>query len=82
MTSVIDCACTCPTYYGRNNKKGNAVEMLRWQKENTIPYEQACGRYEEETRGKIILGLHYHYNRLEYCNEYQKLVDKCRKEEV
>ena len=81
-TSVIDCACTCPTYYGRNNKKGNAVEMLRWQKENTIPYEQACGMYEEETRGKIILGLHYHYNRLEYCNEYQKLVDKCRKEEV
>ena len=31
--SVIECASICPTYYGRKNKKGDAVEMLMEQKE-------------------------------------------------
>ncbi|MCL2822077.1 MAG: thiamine pyrophosphate-dependent enzyme [Firmicutes bacterium] len=32
--SLIDCLSSCPTYYGRKNKKGDAVKMLEWQKEN------------------------------------------------
>ena len=81
--AVIDCASTCPTYYGRNNKKGNAVDMLRWQKENTVFYDEATGMFDEQLEGKIVLGLLYHNTkRPEYCEEYQKLIDRCRKEDV
>ena len=32
--SIIDVASVCPTYYGRKNHKGSAVDMMKWQKEN------------------------------------------------
>ena len=80
--SVIDCACPCPTYYGRKNKKGDAVDMLKWQKKNTINYEQAQSPFDEELRGKIVMGLLYHHNRAEYCDEYKKLVERSRKEDA
>lgn len=79
--SVIDCVSVCPTYYGRKNKKGDAVDMLQWQKENTINYDQAQSLFDEELRGKIVMGLLYHNNRPEYCRQYQDLIDKCREEE-
>jgi len=81
--SVIDCASTCPTYYGRGNKKGNAVDMLRWQKENTVFYDEASGMFDEQLKGKIVLGLLYHNtSRPEYCEEYQRLIDRCQKEDA
>jgi len=79
--TVIDCASICPTYYGRKNKKGDAVDMLKWQKENTINYEQAQSLFDDELKGKIVLGLLYHNNRPEYCRQYQDLVDSCQKED-
>lgn len=79
--TVIDCVSVCPTYYGRKNKKGDAVDMLTWQKNNTILYEQAQSLFDEEVRGKIVMGLLYHNNRPEYCKQYQDLVDGCRKED-
>jgi len=79
--SVIDCVSICPTYYGRKNKKGDAVDMLRWQKENTINFDQAQSLFDDELHGKIVMGLLYHNNRPEYCRQYQELVDKCREED-
>ncbi len=79
--TVIDCVSVCPTYYGRKNKKGDAVDMLMWQKNNTILYEQAQSLFDEEVKGKIVMGLLYHNNRPEYCKQYQDLVDSCRKED-
>ena len=79
--TVIDCVSVCPTYYGRKNKKGDAVDMLMWQKNNTILYEQAQSLFDEEVKGKIVMGLLYHNNRPEYCKQYQDLVNNCRKED-
>lgn len=55
--------------------------MLQWQKENTINYEQAQSLFDDELKGKIVMGLLYHNNRPEYCRQYQDLVDGCRKED-
>ena len=35
--SLVDVYSVCPTYYGRKNRKGDAVDMLKWQRENLIP---------------------------------------------
>jgi len=34
--SIIDCLSACPTYYGRKNKKGSILDMLKWQKDNAF----------------------------------------------
>lgn len=74
--SVVDCASVCPTYYGRKNKKGSAVEMVRWQKENAVDFETASKKTPEELKGKLIIGLTHHDNREEYTVKYQKIIDK------
>ena len=78
--SIIDCASTCPTYYGRKNGKGDAVEMLRWQKENGITQEGAGLASAADMQGKLIIGLLAHINYPEFTAEYQKLIDKLARE--
>ena len=74
--SIIDCAAACPTYYGRKNKMGNAVEILRWQKDNAITQEGMSPSSITDLRGKLIIGLLAHTNYPEFTAEYQKLIDR------
>ncbi|MEG1889080.1 MAG: thiamine pyrophosphate-dependent enzyme [Lachnospiraceae bacterium] len=74
--SIIDCASICPTYYGRKNKKGSAVEMMTWQRDNAVMQEKAATMSPEEMKGKITIGVLAHTNYPEFTVEYQKLIDK------
>lgn len=78
--SLIDCASVCPTYYGRKNKKGSAVDMMKWQKENAVMQEQAAKMTPEELQGKMIIGVLAHNNYPEFTVEYQKIIDRLAKE--
>ncbi len=75
-TSVIDVASTCPTYYGRKNKKGDAVRMMQWQKDNTVRLEKAASMAPEELAGKIISGVFVNEDRPEYCEQYKLLCER------
>ena len=77
--SVIDCVSQCPTYYGRKNHKGDAVDMLRWMKENAITFEKAAAD-TEAAKGKIVYGLMSQDDRPEYCESYAKLQERAGKE--
>ena len=57
--SVVDCASICPTYYGRKNKKGDAVDMLRWQRENTYFVERGAPKEGQDVSGKLLAGRFY-----------------------
>ena len=76
--SVIDCMSVCPTYYGRKNKKGDAADMIRWQRDNCIDSADARGMMPDELEGKLIIGETYHRNRAEYTGDYQELIDRCK----
>ena len=76
--SIIDVASLCPTYYGRKNKKGSAVDMMRYQKENTVMVEKAKTMTEEELEGKIVVGVLRDKEAPEYSEEYSKLVEKVK----
>lgn len=78
--SIIDCASICPTYYGRKNKKGSAVDMMKWQKENAVMQEKANEMTPEELKGKMIIGVLAHNNYPEFTVEYQKIIDRLAKE--
>lgn len=80
--SIIDCASLCPTYYGRKNKKGSVVDMMKWQRDNAVMQEKAATMSPEELRGKLIIGVLGHTNYPEFTAEYQKIIDKLAEERV
>jgi 2-oxoglutarate ferredoxin oxidoreductase subunit beta len=77
--SLVDVYSVCPTYYGRKNHKGNAVDMLRWQKDNLIPTARYYNMPEEERAGKKLIGILSYNDYPEYTEEYAKLVKAYRK---
>jgi 2-oxoglutarate ferredoxin oxidoreductase subunit beta len=77
--SIVDVYSICPTYYGRKNKKGDAVEMLKWQKENLIPTNRWYTMSEEERVGKKLIGILSRNDYPEYTEEYAKIIEQCRK---
>ena len=72
--SIIDVASVCPTYYGRKNKKGSAVDMLKWQKENAVTMEQAAKMTPEELHGKLPIGVLHHAQYPEFTYKYNELI--------
>lgn len=78
--SIIDCASVCPTYYGRKNKKGSAVDMYKYQRDNAVMQEKALTMTAEELKGKLVIGVLAHTNYPEFTAEYQKIIDRLGRE--
>lgn len=74
--SLVDAYSVCPTYYGRKNKKGDAVEMLKWQRDNLIPMNRFNVMTPEDLAGKKPIGILAENDFPEYSEEYQKLIDR------
>jgi 2-oxoglutarate ferredoxin oxidoreductase subunit beta len=71
--SVVEAVTHCHTQYGRRNDLGGAVEMLRWQKENSVRIEKARAMGEEELRGKITIGVLIDRELPVYIQEYKRI---------
>lgn len=74
--SLIEGVSVCPTYYGRKNKKGSAVKMMTWQKENAVDVKKAASLSEEELSGKIIIGELKNTPKEEYTERYECIIEK------
>lgn len=73
--SFIETLTTCPTYYGRKNKKGDAIDMMANLKEitvNKVAYEKLP---EEQRKGKIVIGELYKGHRPEYTDKYNQIIE-------
>ena len=77
--SLVDIYSICPTYYGRKNKEGDAVEMLKWQKDNLIPTARYYSMSEGDRAGKKLIGILSFNDYPEYTEEYAKVIAACRK---
>lgn len=73
--SFIDCYSVCPTYYGRKNKKGDAVAMINWQKEHGVPVKAWEKLSEEQREDKYPVGILSQIDYPEYTAEYQKIIE-------
>lgn len=76
--SIIDCLTICPTYYGRKNKKGGAVEMMKFQKENFITSEAAKNKSAEELQDKRVIGIVTENSFPELTEEYARLIERAK----
>ena len=63
-------------YYGRKNKKGDAVEMLKWQRDNYVTIEQYSRMSDEEKKGKFCYGKFSECERPEYTKQYDTIIEK------
>jgi 2-oxoglutarate ferredoxin oxidoreductase subunit beta len=72
--SFIEAISQCPVSYGRRNKMGDAVDMLKWQKENSVNVRAAAKLAPEELQGKILTGILHMAPRLEYTKAYDELI--------
>jgi 2-oxoglutarate ferredoxin oxidoreductase subunit beta len=77
--SVLEIITPCPTIYGRYNRLGDAVAMLRTQCENSISVEESRKMKPEELEDKIITGVFVNKDIPEFCEEYDLLIERAQK---
>lgn len=76
--SFIDIICGCPTYFGRKNKIGGPVELLQWQRDNAVTIKDAKALPPDKLVNKLVIGEFADYRTPEYCQEYQKVIEKAQ----
>jgi len=54
--AFIEVISQCTTQYGRRNRLGDGVQMMRWLRQNSIKRDKAKGLDKEELNGKFIVG--------------------------
>lgn len=78
--SFIEALTTCPTYYGRKNEKGEAVDMMTYFKEHAVNVAAWNRLSEEQKVGKFIVGELYKNPRPEYTAQYDGIIESLSKE--
>ncbi len=73
--SVVEIFTQCPTYFGRKNKLGNAPDMLQIFKDRTVPVGSPK---KAEDPSLMERGIFVDIDRPEYCDEYQKLIERAQ----
>jgi len=74
--SLVEALSPCPIAYGRRNKLGGPVDMLKELKESSISIERATSKEETELEGKTITGVIYQDEVPEYAAEYYRSIGK------
>jgi 2-oxoglutarate ferredoxin oxidoreductase subunit beta len=77
--SVVEVISHCPTLYGRYNRIGSAVEMMKRQKEDLIPAARAKSMTPEELKGKIVIGVLMDKELPIYQDEYAAMRSRAQK---
>ena len=75
--ALIEILENCNTYYGRPNKIG-LLDLLQWEKGNTVNTKAAERMTPEQLEGKILTGLLHESDRQEYVAQYENLVSRAR----
>jgi 2-oxoglutarate ferredoxin oxidoreductase subunit beta len=74
--SLIEVIVNCQTYYGRPNDLKTPIKLLKWQKENAVSIKAAAKLPPEKLEGKFLTGVMADIEKPEFCESYQKLVDR------
>jgi 2-oxoglutarate ferredoxin oxidoreductase subunit beta len=71
--AVVEVIAACPTCYGRRNRLGGPVEMMKWQKKVAVSAKKAESLGPEELAGRIVTGVLVDREAPEYVTEYAKV---------
>ena len=74
--SVVEVLSQCPTYFGRKNRLGSAVDMMEQYKNDTTPIGSKAKKKNPDL---IERGIFVQKEMPEYCCEYDKIIEKAMK---
>ena len=74
--SVVEILSQCPTYFGRKNYSGSAVDMMNWYKKNTTPIGSKAKQDNPEL---IERGVFLQKDLPEYCSAYDRIIERAMK---
>jgi 2-oxoglutarate ferredoxin oxidoreductase subunit beta len=69
--AVVEILTQCPTHFGRKNKQGSAVDMMKLYRDITTPIGSKA---KQENPNLIERGIFVQEEKPEYCREYEKIV--------
>jgi 2-oxoglutarate/2-oxoacid ferredoxin oxidoreductase subunit beta len=76
--SLLEAVSYCHTTYGRINKLGTAVDMMRMLKERSITQSAAEKLSPEERADKIVRGILCNLDKPEYTALYQQIIERAQ----
>jgi len=76
--SLVEAVSYCHTTFGRINKLGTAVEMMRQLKDNSITRTAADKLTPEERGSKIVRGVLCDVDKPEYTELYDKIIERAQ----
>ncbi len=76
--SVVEVISQCQTHFGRLNKLGNQIEMLKWQRDSAVPVEKAKNMTPEEMAGKFEIGILHDRQAPDYLENYAQVRQKAK----
>jgi len=76
--SVVETIAQCPISYGKMNSQSSAVDMLKWQKDNTVSVKKFDKLSDKEKKGKIVRGILVDKKRKEFTERYEEILEKFR----
>jgi 2-oxoglutarate ferredoxin oxidoreductase subunit beta len=77
---VVEVISHCHIQYGKQNRLGSAVDMMKWQRDNSVTVQRAKGMKPEELEGKIITGVLADKELPIYQDEYDKVKARAKEE--
>jgi len=80
--SLVEAVSYCPTTFGRMNKLGTTVDMMRLLKENSLSISAAEKLTPEEREEKIVRGVYYDVEKPEYTQLYEELIHNVQQAEA
>jgi len=79
--SVIEVLSNCHTQYGRRNRIPDAIDLIEHISKSTVSVRQAEKMSPEELKDKYAVGLlHQDTERTEYCDDYNKVIERAQLE--
>jgi 2-oxoglutarate ferredoxin oxidoreductase subunit beta len=80
--SLVEAVSYCPTTFGRMNKLGSTVDMMRQLKENSVSASAAEKLSPEERETKIVRGVMHDVEKPEYTQLYDELIQRVQQSQT
>lgn len=76
--SLVEAVSYCPTTFGRMNKLGTTVDMMRQLKDDSVSLSAAEKLSAEERERKIVRGVLHDIEKPEYTELYEQIIRKAQ----